>query len=1444
MKKRILSLLLALVMLVGLLPTVALAAAGNPATQVHVTVENTTFTAASEASNWLEPEWSGKEIDTWITLTDELTMMDCIRLAIEDAKWEQTGAEDGYIREINGVGEFDNGSESGWMGTLNDWFTNYGFANYKVSDGTLKPGDEIRVMYTSTGLGADIGGDWGNDDKRVKSIAVTGGALAPAFTPDNHEYTLTIPAGMETTSVTVVPTAMNKQYQVHTYVGETEYRRTESIPVTPGTVITVKSGDPDWETACDNTAPAEVYTINVVTPGVMLNKDSLSITTSKEDATGTGADITLSYDTNTATFSGTLSAYTHLAKYNDAGFTAKLTGLPEGAAAVLTDETGTKIADFVDGTASTTGTPLAGTGVFTYYLVVTKDDVTENYALTLDKTCQYGWSTFNFISTPAFNADNVLHDYPEGTLLQADRTGEPTGKIGYSADCWNYVMYVTPTIQSVGVESMMKCMPNSSSSGLKAKILVDGEVHVQHANAKGAMMQFANKPVALTKEKTVIDIVWNHKTDKTVEIHTTLTVIVVKTTPEELTARIEALPDIDSLVYTADYKTAQNYDRVYKGYTEEEKAQISAETLKKLTDSLAKLETLKKRHEDGIQAWKDGVNTYAGKVTAGNYAQYYDAVKESERSYLALSDAQRKEIDASTEKTAYDAAYQIVDTGSIQDGSSIGKPTNYPDDFMMGANHYNLELGHEDTYYRAVFREIWTNRPESLYTSTYVGEKGVPFTLKGILSFDIKDESIFEIKEVDSVYGDLGLGGNNAQIECSQFYLVPKKAGTTTFTVTLRDTVGNFLGQIPEIPVHVNSPEETAIEGLNDKLTNFNSLSNTTKYDNWTYEYGQPGAEFSFHVNGDNGKVWVYNYLEYNADGTPVKTSYSVDGNGDVTILLKDGYNCIEVNADYEGQNVTQVYSLKGKVMEYVQENVSRPGEPLRTGDTAGIWMIGKPEAIHKILRIYNMGGKPVFKTDMPQQSYLPMKNSILVNWAGFSWESTMFSYSRIDAPLTASGDITLTDGVLEYRGYGSSPGSEGDQGNTGGIADSTHFGFGKLANIHLHVAENEKYQLETKYETVASNNGVVKAGEQITISVPTLPIEQYTKEVYLMYATLNFATTIPNASGIISKWSRGTDSWTYEGETGVAPEVALKNITFTVPAATPAGTYRIYGGYVDSTYRPGSEAFLDYYETLYSREIGDITITVLPGAQEDVIELIDAIGEVTAASGDAIRAARKAYDALTEAQRELVSNYQELLDAEARYRELTTPVIPVTPSKPSAPKDDAAAVDASKFGDVSKNNWYFDAVQYVVENGLMNGTSAGAFSPNADTTRGMIVTILARLDGADTTGTPWYAAGRAWAMQNGISDGTNMEGKITREQLAAMLYRYAKLKGYDVSASADISAYADAAGVSGWALDAMQWAVGAGLIQGSNNMLTPQANASRAQIAAILMRFAQKIAK
>ena len=1226
MKKRIISLLLALIMALSLLP-VSVLAADDHTGQVHVTVENTTWAEADGAP------WEGMLVDEWVTLQDDSSMMSCIVDALTAGGYSQTGADTGYISEINGIEEKAAAEGSGWMGTLNDWFTSEGFAAYTAANGKLKAGDEIAVQHTCN-LGADIGGAFGDSNKTLKAIALSAGELSPAFSSSVHDYTMILPEGV--TALTVTPTASNKQNRVRIYVGGTEYGRKDAIPVQVGTVITLKVGN-------DGDAAPETYTIALQAAGNLLSGGNVSLTSIHQDGSA-GTKVALTFDKETAAFTGKLANYTHLKQYNDGGFTVTLSDLPAGATAQLKSSDGKVLADFENGVASTAATQFTGSGSAYFYIAVTAQGRTENYKLTLTKPGDYYWWKFIFSGTPDFDKENIFHGYPEGTLFQTDENGNPTGETGYAKDCWNYTVYVSPAVGHFGVSYFMNVMGNSGLKTLKSKILVDGEVHIAERKMLVPVMQaFAKKPVPLAKDKTVIEFVGTSSKDPKIEIHTTVTVVVVKTTPAELTGFISALPSTDNLTYSENYKIVMSYQRAYDRFTDEEKKQLSAETLKKLQDSVARVEELKKRHEGGIQNWIDLVNTFAGKVTAENYAQYYDAVQDAQVKYLELSDAQRAEFsyiysaENAAVMTAYKAAYRTVNEQSILDGSSIGKPTEYYDDFMMSANHYNLDLGHEDTYYPAVFREIWTNRPTSLYPS-YSTERGLPYTLPGILKFEIKDDSIFEIKEVEDVYKDGGLSsfGNTPAMK---YYLVPKKAGTTTFTVTFTDKAGNFYGQIPEIPVHVNSPEETAIQDLNKNLTNFTSRSNTSKYDNWTYNYDTQGAPFTFKVNGTNAKVSVYNYLQYNKDGTPVKTDYTPDESGNVTILIKDGYNGIEVTADYQGQTVTQVYSLKGKVTRYVQENISRPGEALRTGDTAGIWIIGRPTNIHKILRIYNPATTTVFYTDMPLQSVVNTDNGHDINRINENGAETQVARQpRIAAYLTESGTITLTKGSSDSRGYGSKPDSEGDQGNTGGIADSTRYGFGMLADITLQVEENPNFKLEPKYETVAENGGQVKAGDKLTISIPTLPIEQLAQDYKLQYCLLNYSTNIPGAEYIFSKWSKGGDSWEGEGTTPVGPEVALKSITFTVPKTTPAGTYRIHGGYLDVTHRSGGYDWLDVYAKFYQMEISDLTITVLKGDIETVEDLIDAIGaNVTLDSEAAITAAKSAYDALSDEDKALV---------------------------------------------------------------------------------------------------------------------------------------------------------------------------------------------------------------
>lgn len=253
MKKKILSLLLALVMALSLVPTSVLAAPDDLG-KAHVIVENTTFTKPVDGK---APAWTGTLVDTWVKLTEDSTMMGCVFEALDAKGYTHTGTT--YIGEINGLSEFDGGSQSGWMGTLNDWFANEGFAAFTVAAGKLEAGDEIRVMYTRA-YGDDLGGSWGNNDTTVKALTFSAGELSPAFHKDIHSYTLKLAA--DVSSVVVTPTASNKNFQVRTSVDGTEYKRTAEIPVADGTVITVKCGDPSWP-SMNQGAEAHEYKITV-----------------------------------------------------------------------------------------------------------------------------------------------------------------------------------------------------------------------------------------------------------------------------------------------------------------------------------------------------------------------------------------------------------------------------------------------------------------------------------------------------------------------------------------------------------------------------------------------------------------------------------------------------------------------------------------------------------------------------------------------------------------------------------------------------------------------------------------------------------------------------------------------------------------------------------------------------------------------------------------------------------------------------------------------------------------------------------------------------------------------------------------------------------------------------------------------------------------------------
>lgn len=297
--KKVLSIILVCTMLSAIAPLAILA---EDTSVVYLTVENTTFSQANGAP------WDGKLLDMAEVEIEEGTtkIVDVIVRGLEENGYSQTGAEMGYISEVNGLGEFDGGFSSGWMLTLNDWFISAGVSEFYVSDG-----DIVTVMYTSEGFGEDLGGSWTNNNKTITGIEFSDGTLSEEFSSETFYYTLSVSS--DTENITITPTAYNKNFQTRIYLntefsdgdtgkyiaGEEEfenvlcglspwrdipenigfYKRTQNIPIQEGDVIAVACGLPYWSSmnSGDFGSGAENEAGNVYFFTVAKEKEEISV---------------------------------------------------------------------------------------------------------------------------------------------------------------------------------------------------------------------------------------------------------------------------------------------------------------------------------------------------------------------------------------------------------------------------------------------------------------------------------------------------------------------------------------------------------------------------------------------------------------------------------------------------------------------------------------------------------------------------------------------------------------------------------------------------------------------------------------------------------------------------------------------------------------------------------------------------------------------------------------------------------------------------------------------------------------------------------------------------------------------------------------------------------------------------------------------------------------
>ena len=370
------------------------------------------------------------------------------------------------------------------------------------------------------------------------------------------------------------------------------------------------------------------------------------------------------------------------------------------------------------------------------------------------------------------------------------------------------------------------------------------------------------------------------------------------------------------------------------------------------------------------------------------------------------------------------------------------------------------------------------------------------------------------------------------------------------------------------------------------------------------------------------------------------------------------------------------------------------------------------------------------------------------------------------------------------------------------------------IAKIEITAAETEDYGVGTKLVTVtvAKRSLTVKADDLTAYVGGQQPALTYT------------------VTGLVN------------GDTLTVPELELKDVPAGVDPMKTAGTYTI-------GFKTAPEA--DPYKYDLTVETGTLTVSSRPNVNPvpagNSIKLEEtAGGKITSSVSRATKGTTVTITVKPDAGYQLEE--LEVLDKNGE----SLPLKELANGKFSFQMPDskvtvqASFVQESTYAgypDVLPQDWFYSSVRYVTERGLMNGTPNG-FEPNMDSSRATIWTILARFSGVDTTvvSGEWYAVARQWAMENGVSDGTNPNGVITREQLATMLYRFAKNKGLvQEPVTADLSVFVDAGQISDYALDAMRWAVSVGLLNGMDgNRLAPQGSAARAQVAAMLMRFDQ----
>lgn len=556
---------------------------------------------------------------------------------------------------------------------------------------------------------------------------------------------------------------------------------------------------------------------------------------------------------------------------------------------------------------------------------------------------------------------------------------------------------------------------------------------------------------------------------------------------------------------------------------------------------------------------------------------------------------------------------------------------------------------------------------------------------------------------------------------------------------------------------------------------------------NPNYKWAAAETGNIFNVPASAGYKVTINKIDHQAEAVSAEGKYGNQLSVDLSQVLPEGWSATASSIDNTNGVLTTIHGANyilgtdGKLWLQLADDSTKVGQRATVTLTVSSTNYN-PFTITVTVTVQNKKTQTITANDL----------NVTYGDAGVKLNASALDNAQLSYQVTEDADVITVD----------------TNGNVTLLKSGT-------AKITITAAETEEYGVGTKVVTVkvAKRSLTVKADDLTAYVGGQLPALDYT------------------VTGLVS------------GDTlTVLPELELKDVPAGVDPMKTAGTYTI-------GFKTAPAADADKYDL--TTKTGKLTVSSRPNVNPvpagNSVKLEEAAGgKITSSVSRATKGTTVTITVKPDAGYQLEE--LEVLDKNGE----SLPLKELANGKFSFQMPDskvtvqASFVQESTYAgypDVLPQDWFYSSVRYVTERGLMNGTPNG-FEPNMDSSRATIWTILARFSGVDTTvvSGEWYAVARQWAMENGVSDGTNPNGVITREQLATMLYRFAKNKGLvQEPVTADLSVFVDAGQISGYALDAMRWAVSVGLLNGMDgSRLAPQGSAARAQVAAMLMRFDQ----